>query len=156
VIGKCNPDEDCTYMGQALVEAEKAGQRGEVPVGALLVGPDGTVLAAAGNNTIALSDPSAHAEMLAIREAAGRIGNYRLVGTTLYATIEPCIMCMGAAIHARITRLVFGSPDPKWGAAGSMYDFCTDSRLNHCVQVTSGVLADRCQRMIQDFFRVRR
>ena len=147
---------DCRYMRQALAEAEKAGQRGEVPVGAVLVAEDGTVLAAAGNRTIELADPSAHAEMLTIRAAAQRAGNYRLPGTTLYATVEPCIMCMGAAVHARIARLVFGAPDPKWGAAGSMYNFCTDSRLNHCIETTAGVLADECRELIQAFFRARR
>ncbi|MEE4607859.1 MAG: tRNA adenosine(34) deaminase TadA [Desulfobacteraceae bacterium] len=147
---------DCRYMRQALGEAEKAGQRGEVPVGAVLVAVDGTVLAFAGNRTIELADPSAHAEMLAIRAAAQRVDNYRLPGTTLYATVEPCIMCMGAAVHARIARLVFGAQDPKWGAAGSMYNFCTDSRLNHCIETTAGVLADECRELIQAFFRARR
>ncbi len=148
--------DDCTYMRLALSEAEKAGQCGEVPVGAVLVAPDGTVLAAAGNRTIRFNDPSGHAEMIAIRQAAARVGNYRLVGTTLYSTIEPCIMCAGAAIHARIARIVFGAADPKWGAAGSMYDFCGDSRLNHCIHVTTGVMADACRALIQDFFRARR
>lgn len=147
---------DHHFMRRALAEAEKAGQRGEVPVGAVLVAGDGTVLAAAGNRTIELADPSGHAEILAMRAAARRLGNYRLPGTTLYATVEPCIMCMGAAVHARIARVVFGAPDPKWGAAGSMYNFCTDSRLNHCIETTAGVLAEACRELIQAFFRARR
>jgi tRNA(adenine34) deaminase len=148
--------DDHRYMRQALAEAEKAGQRGEVPVGAVLVAEDGTVLAADGNRTIELADPSAHAEMLVMRVAAAKLNNYRLPGTTLYATVEPCIMCLGAAVHARIARVVFGAPDPKWGAAGSMYNFCTDSRLNHCIETTAGVLADECRELIQAFFRERR
>ncbi|MDD3992943.1 MAG: tRNA adenosine(34) deaminase TadA [Desulfobacterales bacterium] len=148
--------DDHRYMRQALAEAEKAGQRGEVPVGAVLVAEDGTVLAADGNRTIELADPSAHAEMLVMRAAAAKLNNYRLPGTTLYATVEPCIMCLGAAVHARIARVVFGAPDPKWGAAGSMYNFCTDSRLNHCIETTAGVLADECRELIQAFFRERR
>ena len=150
------PLDDHHYMHLALDAAEKAGQRGEVPVGAVLVAADGQTLAADGNRCVEASDPSGHAEMLVMRAAARRIGNYRLGGTTLYSTIEPCIMCMGAAIHARIARVVYGAPDPRWGAAGSMYDFCTDSRLNHCIQITPGVLADRCRVLIQDFFRARR
>ncbi len=149
-------EDDHRYMRQALAEAEKAGQRGEVPVGAVLVAEDGTVLAADGNRTIELADPSAHAEMLVMRAAAAKLNNYRLPGTTLYATVEPCIMCLGAAVHARIARVVFGAPDPKWGAAGSMYNFCTDSRLNHCIETTAGVLADECRELIQAFFRERR
>ena len=148
--------DDRHYMRLALAAAEKAGQRGEVPVGAVLVAADGQTLAVAGNRCVEASDPSGHAEMLAMRAAARCIGNYRLAGTTLYSTIEPCIMCMGAAIHARITRVVYGAPDPKWGAAGSMYNFCTDRRLNHCIQITAGVLADRCRVLMQDFFRARR
>jgi tRNA(adenine34) deaminase len=148
--------DDHRHMRLALAEAEKAGQRGEVPVGAVLVAEDGTVLAVAGNRTIERADPSAHAEMLVMRSAAARLGNYRLPGTTLYATVEPCVMCMGAAVHARIARVVFGAPDPKWGAAGSMYNFCTDSRLNHCIEATAGVLADDCRELIQAFFRERR
>ena len=149
-------DDDLHYMQLALVAAEKAGQRGEVPVGAVLVAGSGEALAVCGNRTIELSDPSAHAEILALREGARRIGNYRLVGTTLYATIEPCIMCMGAAVHARIARLVFGAPDPRWGAAGSMYNFCSDSRLNHCIETTGGIMEDACRTLIQKFFRRRR
>ena len=150
------PKTDLHYMQMALEAAEKAGQRGEVPVGAVLVAESGDVLAVCGNRTIEMADPSAHAEMLVLREASRRIGNYRLVGTTLYATIEPCMMCMGAAVHARISRLVFGASDPRWGAAGSMYDFCQDNRLNHCIEATGGVLAEPCAQLMQDFFRRRR
>ncbi len=149
-------NDDLHYMQLALSAAEKAGQRGEVPIGAVLVAESGELLAVCGNRTIELADPSAHAEMLALREGAQRVGNYRVVGTTLYATIEPCIMCMGAAVHARIDRLVFGAPDPRWGAAGSMYNFCNNSRLNHCIKTTGGILEDACRTMIQNFFRRRR
>ena len=148
--------DDERFMRMALEAAEKAGQQGEVPVGAVLVAADGRVLAAASNCCVRTDDPAGHAEMAAMRAAARRIGNYRLVGTTLYSTIEPCIMCMGAAVHARIARVVYGAPDPKWGAAGSMYNFCTDSRLNHCIEITAGILADACRTMMQDFFRARR
>ena len=148
--------DDRHYMRLALEEAEKAGQHGEVPVGAVLVAADGTLLAAAGNDCVAADDPAGHAEMRVIRAGGRRIGNYRLVGTTLYSTIEPCIMCMGAAVHARVARVVYGAPDPKWGAGGSMYDFCSDRRLNHCIEITGGVLADRCRERMQDFFRQRR
>jgi tRNA(adenine34) deaminase len=143
-------------MRMALEAAEKAGQRGEVPVGAVLVAESGEVLAVCGNRTIEMADPSAHAEILALRQGARRIGNYRLVGTTLYATIEPCPMCMGALVHARIARLVFGAPDPRWGAAGSIYDFCRDSRLNHRIDALGGVLASESRELIQAFFRARR
>ncbi len=144
------------FMRKALVEAKKAGQSGEVPVGAILVSANGEISAAACNQTIARADPSAHAELLALREAALKVNNYRLLNTTLYVTIEPCIMCMGAAVHARVARVVFGARDPRWGAAGSLYDFSTDDRLNHRVQIIAGVLEDDCRALIQDFFRARR
>jgi len=115
----------------ALNEAVKARQKDEVPVGALLVAESGKILASSYNQTISLNDPTAHAEILAIRMAAKEIQNYRLLKTTLYVTIEPCIMCMGAIIHARISRVVFGANDPKWGAAGSLYNMAEDIRLNH-------------------------
>ncbi len=117
------------YMRLALQEAKKAGQFDEVPVGAVLVSEAGELLAAARNRTIELCDPTAHAEVIALREAAGKTRNYRLLNTTLYVTIEPCPMCMGALVHARVARLVFGAKDPKWGAAGSLYNVAQDRRL---------------------------
>ena len=143
-------------MNIALEEAKKAAQKGEVPVGAVLIDAKGTILSATHNQTIQMRDPSAHAEMLAIREAAQQIQNYRLLGTTLYATIEPCIMCMGALVHARIATLVFGTSDPKWGAAGSLYHFSEDKRLNHHPEVIKGVCEAECRDIIQIFFRQRR
>jgi len=144
------------YMEAAISEGEKAGQRDEVPVGAVLVDASGEILAAAHNLTISMSDPTAHAEILALRQAAQKVNNYRLPGTTLYATVEPCIMCMGAVIHARVERVVFGAPDPKWGAAGSLYHFAEDGRLNHSPEILGGVCEDRCRELIQSFFRKKR
>ncbi len=143
-------------MRLALQEAEKGGQAGEVPVGAVLVDAAGNILARAYNQTIGLTDPCAHAEILTLRAGAHAIGNYRLVDTTLYATIEPCLMCMGALIHARVAQLVFGAHDPRWGGAGSLYDFSGDKRLNHRVKVTGGVGEDEARRLMQEFFRQRR
>ena len=144
------------YMRLALIEAEKAGQLDEIPVGAVLVAASGQVLASACNRVITSRDPSAHAEIIAIRQAAQAIGNYRLLNTTLYATIEPCLMCMGAVVHARIKTVVFGAADPKWGAAGSLYHIARDTRLNHQPAVVSGVCAQECRSLIQDFFRTKR
>lgn len=143
-------------MEMALAEAELAGQANEVPIGAILVGCDGGILARARNITISRVDPTGHAEICAIRAAALAIGNYRLPGTTLYVTIEPCVMCMGAVLHARLTRVVFGAPDPKWGAAGSLFAFHADTRFNHRTAVTGGVLEERCRKLMQDFFLTRR
>ena len=144
------------FMKIALNEAKKAGQIGEVPVGAILVSENGDILSAAHNQTIKLADPTAHAEILALRKAALEVNNYRLLNTTLYVTVEPCIMCMGAIVHARISRVVFGATDPKWGAAGSLYNFAADDRLNHRVKITTGVCAEDCRRLMQDFFRAKR
>jgi tRNA(adenine34) deaminase len=144
------------YMNLALLEAEKAGQMGEVPIGAILVAEDGAILTSAHNRTIAMADPTAHAEILAMREAALKVNNYRLLNTILYVTVEPCIMCMGAAVHARISKVVFGAGDPKWGAAGSLYNLAEDDRLNHRVRITGGVCEHECRRLIQDFFRAKR
>ena len=143
-------------MELALAEAKKAGQKAEVPVGAVLVAESGDILAAAHNQTISLTDPTAHAEILALREAASKTQNYRLLNTTLYVTIEPCVMCMGAIVHARISRLVFGATDPKWGGAGSLYNLASDNRLNHQVEIIEGVCADECRALMQDFFRLKR
>lgn len=143
-------------MQIALTLARDAEKAGEVPVGAVLSAGDGEIIAAEHNRTIGNCDPSAHAEMLAIREAAEKIGNYRLVDTTLCVTVEPCVMCMGAVIHARIGRLIFGTNDAKWGGAGSLYNLADDPRLNHHPEVIPGVLADECRDLMRDFFRKRR
>jgi tRNA(adenine34) deaminase len=140
------------FMDFALNEARAGQALDEVPVGALVVDGDGSAISRAHNETILRCDPSAHAEMLALRRAATRIQNYRLLGTTLYVTVEPCVMCMGAAIHARVARVVFGAPDPKWGAAGSIYDFSKEKRLNHAPEVVSGIRADQCRQLMRDFF----
>ena len=140
------------YMNIAIQEAEKAREIGEVPVGAVLVSAEGDILSASHNQPISLSDPTAHAEILVLRKGAARMGNYRLLGTALYVTIEPCVMCMGAIIHARVTTLVFGAQDTKWGAAGSLYHFAQDQRLNHRPHVIGGVCQDICRQLMQDFF----
>lgn len=148
--------EDEDYMRLALDAAEKAGQMDEVPIGAVIVQKSGVVLATAWNRTISNCDPTAHAEILALRKAAELMNNYRLPGTTLYVTMEPCIMCMGAMIHARIARLVYGVRDMKWGGAGSLYDLSSDRRLNHSIAVQAGVLETPCREKIQTFFREKR
>ncbi len=143
-------------MKQALSEAEKGSSMGEVPVGAVVASPEGQIVAKAYNQPIALGDPTAHAEILAIRKAGLFFRNYRLNNTTLVVTLEPCLMCMGAAINARIARLVFGTVDPKAGAAVSLYNLAEDKRLNHRIEVVSGIMEEECRSLIQDFFRVRR
>lgn len=142
-------------MAAALAEAAAAGTRGEVPIGAVVVRA-GRMLARAGNDSVAARDPTGHAEVRALRAAARRVRNYRLSGVTLYVTVEPCVMCVGAALHARVKRLVFGCADPKGGAAGSSFDLANDARLNHRLVVTSGVAAGDCRALVQDFFRRRR
>jgi len=143
-------------MRQALKEGKNALLEGEVPVGAVLVSPDGHIVAKAHNRSIGLKDPTAHAEILAMREAGSLYQNYRLTDSLLVVTIEPCLMCMGAAINARIARLVFGAVDPKAGAAGSLYNLATDKRLNHRIEVTSGIMEEECRALMQAFFRDRR
>ena len=151
------PDEkDIHFMRLALQEAYKAQRRGEVPVGAVIVDQNGTILARAGNRSIADRDPSGHAEMVAIREAGKGLDNYRLLNTTLYATIEPCVMCAGAMIHARISRLVFGALDPKTGAVVSLYKIGCDRKLNHQLEVKGGVLEEECAELLSSFFRKKR
>jgi tRNA(adenine34) deaminase len=145
-----------TFMALALAEAKKAGQIDEVPIGAVLVAESREVLSVAHNRTITATDPTAHAEITALREAARKLSNYRLLNTTLYVTVEPCIMCMGAIIHARVSRLVFGAADPKWGAAGSLYDLADDKRLNHRPEIISGVYQEECAALMQEFFRSKR
>ncbi|MDC3237249.1 tRNA adenosine(34) deaminase TadA [bacterium] len=144
------------YMKIAIQEAGKAEQKGEVPVGAVLVNGDKEILSASHNQPISLSDPTAHAEILVLREAAARIKNYRLLSTVLYVTVEPCVMCMGAIIHARVSTLVFGTKDFKWGAAGSLYNFAQDDRLNHHPQVIGGICQDTCRQLMQNFFKNKR
>lgn len=144
------------FMGLALGQAEKGGQNGEVPIGALIVAKNGEIVASSANRVIELNDPTAHAEILAIREAANKVGNYRLTGLSLFVTIEPCIMCMGAVIHARLGQVIFGARDPKWGALGSIYDLSTEDRLNHRVSVVKGVGEESARRLIQSFFQARR
>ena len=148
--------EQLAYMRLAYSEAVKAAERGEVPVGAVLVDKNGIVLAKAGNSTIALADPSAHAEILALRLAGQALSNYRLPDTTMYVTLEPCIMCMGAMLHARVSRLIFAAPDPKTGAAQSRYRIGRDGQANHELLVESGLLADECGQLLKSFFKSRR
>ena len=144
------------FMKEALQEAKKGFDEGEVPVGAVIVDPAGAIVARAHNQPISLNDPCAHAEILALRQAGIFYRNYRIEGATLVVTIEPCLMCIGAAMHARVVRLIFGALDPKSGAAGSLYNVPEDLRLNHRIEVVPGVLAEECRKVLQDFFRVRR
>jgi tRNA(adenine34) deaminase len=148
-------NNDVELMQQALEEARAAAGAGEVPIGALLA-YDGSVVARSGNRTIRDCDPTAHAEIVVLREAARALGNYRLEGTALYVTIEPCSMCAGAMIQARIGRLVYGADDPKGGAVRTCFQILSDGRLNHRVEVASGVLAEDCAAAIQSFFAGRR
>jgi tRNA(adenine34) deaminase len=148
--------DDKLMMAKALVQARRAGAAGEVPVGAVVLGADGTILAEAGNACVTTSDPSGHAEMVALRIAALAVKNYRLPGVTVYVTLEPCAMCAALMVHARIGRLVFGAADPKAGAIVSKYRIGTDGLLNHRFAVTSGVLAEDCSLLLRTFFRNRR
>ena len=143
------------YMSQALDLARQGGEAGEVPVGALLV-QDDAVISLAWNQPITLNDPTAHAEILVLRKAARKLENYRLPGTTLYVTLEPCPMCAGAMVHARVSRLVFGAVDARSGAAGSIYDIARSEVLNHRLEVTGGVRAAESATLLQEFFQARR
>jgi tRNA(adenine34) deaminase len=143
-------------MVRALKEAEAALAEDEVPVGAVVADADGRILALAHNRPRALNDPTAHAEVIALRRAGEVVSNYRLTGCILVVTVEPCIMCMGAAVNARVACLAYGAADPKAGAAGSLYDMASDSRLNHRMDVVSGVRGEECRKMMQRFFRTRR
>ena len=147
--------DDTAYMRRALKLARSAQDEGEVPVGALVV-HEGRIVGEGWNRPIALHDPSAHAEMGALRVAAQALGNYRLTGATLYVTLDPCVMCAGAIIHARIGRLVFGPRDPKAGAVNSVYDVIAQPRLNHRLEWTGGVLEDECGELLKAFFKSRR
>lgn len=146
---------DEEFMQVALVEGEAAREDGEVPVGAVVV-LDDKIVARGRNRVIGSSDPTAHAEVVALREAGLAIGNYRLTGATLYSTVEPCVMCAGAIVHARVERLVYGAADPKAGAVVTHLGICTSDFLNHKVIVEGGILEDECRRMLQSFFRERR
>ena len=146
---------DAAFLREALAQARAAAEDGEVPIGAVLV-HDGKALARAGNRTIRDCDPTAHAEMVVLREAARLLGNYRLADTTLYVTLEPCSMCAGAMIQARVARLVYGCDDPRGGAVRSCFEVLTHPKLNHRVEVTPGVLAEECAALLQSFFTARR
>lgn len=148
-------DRDCHWMEHALSLARQAAAEGEVPVGAVLI-IDGQATGEGYNRPIGTCDPTAHAEILALRQAAVRIGNYRLVGSTLYVTLEPCPMCAGAIVHARVGRVVFGANDPRSGAGGTVLNLLQSEHLNHQAQVESGVLAEACGQLLRDFFRARR
>ena len=139
-------------MGQALAAARQAGEHGDVPIGAVVLGPDGHVISIAGNERELISDPTAHAEVLALRRAAQALGTWRCEGCTLVVTLEPCAMCAGAAVLARVSRIVFGAYDPKAGAIASLFDVVRDPRLNHRPEVTGGIRADECGKLIRDFF----
>jgi tRNA(adenine34) deaminase len=146
---------DAARMAMALGEACRAAEEGEVPVGAILL-MNGQVVASAHNRPIALHDPTAHAEMLAIRDATATLNAYRLTGAMLYVTLEPCLMCVGALIHARVARVVYGARDPKAGALGSVFDLGRDGRLNHRLEVYGGIREQECADLLSEFFRARR
>ncbi len=146
---------DTAFMQQALELAKQAGEAGEVPVGAVIV-KDGLVIGRGSNAPISASDPTAHAEVMAMRDAAKHLNNYRLVDCMLYVTLEPCAMCSGAIQHARIARLVFGASDPKTGACGSIINLMDEPKLNHHTEVTQGILATECGALLSNFFSARR
>jgi tRNA(adenine34) deaminase len=149
------PETDEKWMRRALELARHAGEAGEVPVGALVIMND-EVIGEGWNQPIVSHDPTAHAEIVALRAAAQRMKNYRLPGAYLYVTLEPCAMCAGAVVHARIERVVYGAPDPKAGAAGSVFNLLQSASLNHRAEVIGGVMSDECGRMLQQFFQRRR
>ena len=148
-------EDDLKWMGIALEEARRAGDAGEVPIGAVAI-LDGRQIASGSNRTIRDCDPTAHAEMIALRAAAKVIGNYRLAGLALYVTIEPCAMCAGAIVQARIARVIYGADDPKGGAARSCFNVLENSQLNHRVEVVPNLRADECAALLQEFFAARR
>jgi tRNA(adenine34) deaminase len=147
--------DDAKFMALALEEARRAALAGEVPVGAIVV-RDGVVIGVGHNQPIAAKDPTAHAEIVALRAAAASLKSYRLTDAVLYVTLEPCVMCVGAMLHARIARLVYGARDEKAGALGSVYDIGRDGRLNHRLEVVSGVIEVECAAILSDFFKARR
>lgn len=148
-------DMDQHWMARALELAQQAVTAEEVPVGAVIV-HENSIIAAAHNQRESLHDPTAHAEMIAITQAAASIGDWRLENTTMYVTLEPCLMCAGAILQSRVPRVVFGAADPKGGAVESLYKVLQDSRLNHCCEITSGIMADRCGGILTEFFSARR
>ena len=154
-MGAPSDGQDATFMELALEEARRAAARGEVPIGAVVV-LDGKVIGSGHNQLIGASDPTAHAEIVALRDAGRQMRNYRLSGAALYATVEPCAMCCGAAIQARLARVVYGAADPKAGAAVSLHRLLEDARLNHQVAVSGGVRAEECAALLREFFDVRR
>lgn len=147
--------DDDFWMNEAIAMARQAGAVGEVPVGAVVV-LDGQIIGRGFNQPIGRHDPTAHAEVMALREAAANVGNYRLPGATLYVTLEPCLMCAGAMMHARVARVVFGARDPKTGVAGSVLDLFAEQRLNHHAEITGGVCAAECGQLLSSFFAARR
>src|SRR5687767_15784472 len=149
-------DLDLKPMRIALDAARAAAELGEVPIGACLLDADGELIASASNRTITDNDPTAHAEVGVLRKAASALGNYRLTDTTVYTTIEPCVMCAGALVNARVKRLVFGALAERFGAVETLFRICDSETLNHRIEVVSGVLADECRVLMQDFFRQRR
>jgi tRNA(adenine34) deaminase len=149
-------DRDLALMREALVCAHDAEANGEVPVGAVIADAAGAVIARAANAPIARHDPTAHAEMLAVRAAGSALGNYRLPGCVLYVTLEPCAMCVGALVHARVARIVYGAQDPKTGACGSVFDLAANPSMNHRIEVTGGVLGEECGALLKQFFAARR
>lgn len=144
------------WMRKAIEAAENARNSDEVPIGACLIDKENNLIATAGNRTITDCDPTAHAEILVLREAARKIGNYRLSGATIFATVEPCAMCAGALVNARVKTLIFGTKDERFGAVETLFRICDNSSLNHRIEIISGVLAEDCRRLMQDFFRQRR
>ena len=148
-------EQDVRFMRAALAMAQQAEAAGEVPVGAVVV-RDGELIGRGYNAPISGHDPSAHAEIAALRDAARHVGNYRLTGCELYVTLEPCVMCVGAMFHARIARVIYGARDPKTGAAGSVFNLFTETRLNHHARIEGGVLAEECGKLLSDFFAKRR
>ncbi len=144
------------WMKKAIEAAMNAADIGEIPIGACLVDSKDCLLSVSGNRTISNCDPTAHAEILVLRAAATKIGNYRLTETTLYTTIEPCAMCAGALVNARVKRLVFGAHDERFGAVESIFQLCNTSSLNHQIEITSSVLAEDCKKLMQDFFKLKR
>lgn len=146
---------DTYWMNCALDLAKRAEEMGEVPVGAIVI-YENEIIGSGYNQSISVKDPTAHAEIIALRQAAQKVNNYRLLNTTLYVTLEPCVMCAGAMVHARIQRLVFGAKDSKMGAAGSVLNLVQEPRLNHRIQYEGGILAEPCAHLLRDFFRSRR
>lgn len=149
-------NHDHIFMKMALQQAEKAAALGEVPIGAVIVGPEERLLGEGFNQTIHSNDPTAHAEILALRQAASVLGNYRLTGCTLYVSLEPCAMCMGAILHSRLKRIVFAASDPKTGACGSVISLQSEPQLNHHCVVTQGVMAEEAATLLRNFFKARR